>query len=147
MNPMDQYNYNNGYGYYDQNNNNYSYGYDYNNNNLNNDYYNNQVNNYFNYNNYDYNSVPDYTMKYETPTYTPIDTNSWNYNYTNYDSYLNKKEITPIGSTGNSHFGYVKPYVEEPNGWHVSTPLPGFGKKEGFDNGFTWHDNLNDFKY
>lgn len=78
---------------------------------------------------------------YNMPYYTQTDNNQWSYNYTNYDNYSYKNEITPIGSTGNSHFGYVKPINE----WHISTPLPGFGKKEGFDNGFTWHDNLNDF--
>lgn len=49
------------------------------------------------------------------------------------------KEVV-FGGYGNSHFSYVDVKNE---GWHVTTQIPGFGKREGFDmKGLSLHDPI-----
>ena len=67
---------------------------------------------------------------------------SYKSNLTTFKS--NDHEISPLGKAGNSHFGYVDDGGYDP-GWHVTTDIKGFGKKEGFNNGYSHHDFLSDF--
>ena len=53
-------------------------------------------------------------------------------------------EISPIGSVGNSHFGYVQPLnpLAENPGWHVTTEIGGLKQRQPIK----VHDFLKDFK-
>lgn len=43
--------------------------------------------------------------------------------------------LTVYDGYGNSHFSHVRN-----EGWHVTTQIPGIGKREGFTGGFSLHD-------
>ncbi|MFW5720840.1 MAG: hypothetical protein ACOCWW_00475 [Bacteroidota bacterium] len=72
--------------------------------------------------------------------------------YKNY--FKGTPETDPLGETrsskGRSHFNYVFP--EHPDsrdpGWHITTQLKGFGKKEGFeDSGLSEHDFIDEMDF
>ncbi len=49
---------------------------------------------------------------------------------------------TVFNGFGNSHISHV-----QGKGFHVTTQIPGIGRKEGLDRGFSIHDPLRDFSF
>ena len=50
--------------------------------------------------------------------------------------------LTVFEGAGNSHFSHV-----EGLGFHATTQIPGLGRNEGLDRGYSVHDHLIDFRW